>query len=99
MKNFAGLGSADKEVKELAAEINISERVLYRYFSSLYEKTGTSFRIGLLLLYYGGKEPPEKGRRVKAPLSHGSYRTSITDASITSAYRASAKTMTGKFMQ
>jgi DNA-binding CsgD family transcriptional regulator len=50
---------SDKGVKELAAEINISERVLYRYFNSLYEKTGTTYRIGLLLLYYGSGKPIE----------------------------------------
>ena len=53
--------AGDKAIKELAAEVNISERVLYRYLSSLYEKTGASSRIGLLLLYYGGDNSSEKG--------------------------------------
>ena len=51
--------ASDEGVKEIASEINVSERVLYRYFSSLYEKTGTTSRIGLLLLYYGGEKPLE----------------------------------------
>jgi len=53
--------ASDEGVKEIAAKINISERVLYRYFNSLYEKTGTKSRIALLQLYYGGNKPPEEG--------------------------------------
>ena len=44
---------SDKNVKELALELFISERVLYRYLNSLYEKTATASRMGLVLLYYG----------------------------------------------
>lgn len=51
---------SDQGIKELAAEINISGRVLYRYLNSLYEKTGTSSRIGLLLLFHGDKKPIEQ---------------------------------------
>lgn len=49
---------SDKNVKELASDLFISERVLYRYFSSLYEKTGTTSRMGLILLYYGNQTKP-----------------------------------------
>jgi len=55
--------ASDKGVKELASEVNISERVLYRYLSSLYEKTGATSRIGLLLLYHGGGAPPEQAEQ------------------------------------
>ncbi len=47
---------SDANPKELAAELFISERMLYRHLNSIYEKTGTSSRIGLLLLFYGTGE-------------------------------------------
>lgn len=39
--------------KELAKELLISERVFQRYLTSIYDKTGTNSRIGLILYYYG----------------------------------------------
>ena len=41
--------------KEIAAQLSISERVCQRYLTSIYEKTGTSSRIDLMLSYYGKK--------------------------------------------
>ena len=38
--------------KELAKELLISERVFQRYLTSIYDKTGTNSRIGLILYYY-----------------------------------------------
>ena len=42
--------------KELAKELMISERVYQRYLTSIYDKTGTNSKVGLILLYYGGKK-------------------------------------------
>ena len=53
--------TSDKGAKEISAEINVSERALYRYFNSLYEKTGVTSRIGLMILYYGAETPPKEG--------------------------------------
>ena len=39
--------------KELAKELLISERVFQRYLTSIYDKTGTNSRVGLILYYYG----------------------------------------------
>ena len=36
----------------LAGELHVGERTLYRHLSSLYEKTGTDSRVGLLMKYY-----------------------------------------------
>ena len=54
---------SDEGVKEIAERINISERVLYRYLSSLYEKTGTKSRIALLQLFYGSNMSLEKDEK------------------------------------
>ena len=45
--------TSEKSIKELAEELFISERVLYRHLDSIYKKTGTTSRMGLVLLYYG----------------------------------------------
>ncbi len=39
--------------KELAAELQISERMFYRHLNSIMEKTQTDTRIDLVLLFYG----------------------------------------------
>jgi DNA-binding CsgD family transcriptional regulator len=44
--------ASDQSAKELAQALFISERMVYRHLNSIYEKTGTSSRVGLLLLYY-----------------------------------------------
>lgn len=41
----------DKAPKEIAYDLQISERIVQRYFNSIYEKTGTQGRVGLTLLY------------------------------------------------
>lgn len=43
----------DKAPKEIAYDLQISERIVQRYFNSIYEKTGTQGRVGLTLLYTG----------------------------------------------
>ncbi len=43
----------DKAPKEIAYDLQISERIVQRYFNSIYEKTGTQGRVGLTLLYSG----------------------------------------------
>ncbi len=45
--------SGDLPVKAIAAELDISERSVYRYSSSIYEKTGAGNRTGLVKLYSG----------------------------------------------
>jgi DNA-binding NarL/FixJ family response regulator len=52
--------TSGKGVRDLALEINISERVLYRYFSRLYEKTGATSRTDLLMIYYGSDNISEE---------------------------------------
>lgn len=46
----------DGTTKELAKELMISERVCQRYLTSIYDKTGTNSKVGLILLYYGGEK-------------------------------------------
>ncbi len=43
--------ASEKSVKELAEELFISERVLYRHLDSIYKKTGTASRMGLVLKF------------------------------------------------
>ena len=50
---LAKMLQSDRSVKELAAQLYISERVLYRHLESIYKKTGAGSRMGLILLYYG----------------------------------------------
>lgn len=45
--------SKDDTTKELAKKLMISERVCQRYLTSIYDKTGTNSKVGLILLYYG----------------------------------------------
>ena len=45
--------SREGTVKELAKELLISERVFQRYLTSIYDKTGTNSKVGLILHYYG----------------------------------------------
>ena len=44
--------NSEDNMKELAARLFLSERVLYRYVKSIHEKTGTSSRAGLVKEYY-----------------------------------------------
>ncbi len=44
--------NSDKNMKLLAEQLGISERMLYRYMNSLYEKVGTENRAGLVRKYY-----------------------------------------------
>ena len=41
----------DRPIKAIAADLGISERSVYRYASSIYEKTGTDNRTGLVKSY------------------------------------------------
>lgn len=43
---------SDESMKNISAALGISERMLYRYMNSLYEKTGTENRAGLVKKYY-----------------------------------------------
>lgn len=43
----------DATTKELAKELLISERVCQRYITAIFDKTGCSSRVGLLLFFYG----------------------------------------------
>lgn len=45
--------SKEGTTKELARELLISERVFQRYLTSIYDKTGTNSKVGLILHYYG----------------------------------------------
>ncbi len=47
---FKQLITSEMSVQEIADEMNISRRVLQRHIASIYEKTGTKTRIGLLML-------------------------------------------------
>ena len=40
-----------RQPKEIAYDLQISERIVQRYFNSIYDKTGTQGRVGLTLLY------------------------------------------------
>ena len=51
----------DKAPKEIAYDLQISERIVQRYFNSIYEKTGTQGRVGLTLLYSGYTPGPPSG--------------------------------------
>ena len=51
----------DKAPKEIAYDLQISERIVQRYFNSIYEKTGTQGRVGLTLLYSGCTPEPPSG--------------------------------------
>lgn len=42
----------DSSIKELAPKLAMSERVLYRHLSSIYEKTGIDGRLAHLRLYF-----------------------------------------------
>ncbi len=44
--------TSEKSIKELAEALYISERMLYRHLESIYKKTGTNSRIGLMLLCF-----------------------------------------------
>lgn len=50
---LAAIVDNDRSIRELAEELHISERTVYRYITSIYEKTGASSRLGLSLIYYG----------------------------------------------
>lgn len=43
---------SDTSMKVIADQLEISERMLYRYMKQLYEKTGTENRAGLIKSYY-----------------------------------------------
>ena len=43
---------SDESMKIIAGELEISERMLYRYMKQIYEKTGTENRTGLVKSYY-----------------------------------------------
>ncbi len=43
--------NTDMAMKAIATELGISERTVYRYSSSIYEKTGADDRVGLVKLY------------------------------------------------
>lgn len=45
--------SKEGTAKEMAKELLISERVFQRYLTSIYDKTGTNSKVGLILHYYG----------------------------------------------
>lgn len=45
--------SKEGTTKELSKELLISERVFQRYLTSIYDKTGTNSKVGLILHYYG----------------------------------------------
>lgn len=47
---FQKLITSEMSVQEIADEMGISRRVLQRHIASIYEKTGTKTRIGLLML-------------------------------------------------
>lgn len=47
---FALLMTTEKGVQEIADEMMISRRVLQRHISSIYDKTGTKTRVGLIML-------------------------------------------------
>lgn len=53
----------DKAPKEIAYDLQISERIVQRYFNSIYEKTGTQGRVGLTLLYSGCTPEPPSGAK------------------------------------
>ncbi len=53
---FVILVTTEKTVQEIADNLYISRRVLQRYISSIYKKTDTKTRIGLLQLYHNSKE-------------------------------------------
>lgn len=57
---FAKILVSDKNLKEIAGELYISERVLQRHLSSMYEKTGTNSRASLLRCYYESKKANPK---------------------------------------
>lgn len=40
-----------ESIKQLSQELFISERVLYRHLSHIYEKTGTDSRMSLMIKY------------------------------------------------
>lgn len=44
--------TSEESMKTIAARLDISERMLYRYMKQLYEKTGTETRAGLVKDYY-----------------------------------------------
>ena len=43
---------SDLPTTQLAGELHVAERTLYRHLSALYEKTGTDSRVGLLMKFY-----------------------------------------------
>lgn len=47
---------SDESMKTISTMLGISERMLYRYMNSLYEKVGAENRAGLVKRYYEGKE-------------------------------------------
>lgn len=49
---FIKLVTSEMGVQEIADEMNISRRVLQRHIASIYEKTGTKSRVGLLMLFH-----------------------------------------------
>jgi len=49
---FVKLVTSEMGVQEIADEMAISRRVLQRHIASIYEKTGTKTRVGLLMLFH-----------------------------------------------
>lgn len=49
---FIKLVTSEMGVQEIADEMCISRRVLQRHIASIYEKTGTKSRVGLLMLFH-----------------------------------------------
>ena len=49
---FIKLTTTEMGVQEIADEMAISRRVLQRHIASIYEKTGTKTRVGLLMLFH-----------------------------------------------
>ena len=47
--------STDLTIKAIASDLSLSERSVFRYAASVYEKTGTGTRVGLMQTYMKGK--------------------------------------------
>ena len=49
---LAAVLEGDGTIRMLASEVCMSERMVYRHLSSIYEKTGTNSRATLVRMYY-----------------------------------------------
>ncbi len=70
--------TSDAKLKVLAEDIGVSERMIYRYMTQLYEKLGTDTRAGIVKTYYDFEaEMRDNARRVQNTINYDTVITKL----------------------